>query len=47
MDCSGVIKELNSVQLQQQLPAGTELGNISVIYTATLGPIFTTKILNI
>jgi hypothetical protein len=25
--CSGVIIRLNSVQLQMQLPAGTELGN--------------------
>ena len=25
--CSGVIIKLNSVQLQLQLPAGTELGN--------------------
>ena len=27
-DCLGVIIKLNSVQLQLQLPAGTELGNI-------------------
>jgi hypothetical protein len=26
VDCSGVIIKLNSVQLQLQLPAGTELG---------------------
>ena len=28
VDCSGVIIKLKSVQLQLQLPAGTELGNI-------------------
>ena len=27
VDCSGLIIKLNSVQLQLQLPAGTELGN--------------------
>ena len=30
MDCSGVIIKLNSVQLQLQYPAGTELGNIDI-----------------
>jgi hypothetical protein len=28
VDCSGVIIKLNSVQLQLQLPAGTELGKM-------------------
>jgi hypothetical protein len=30
VDCSGVIIKLNSVQLQLQLPAGTELGNTDI-----------------
>ena len=30
MDCSGVIIKLNSVQLQLQLPAGTEIGKTAL-----------------